>query len=328
MTASHQIFASADTDQVRETLNSLYGRNRFAFVGDDRRARVTLEQSTLASVGIVCATFSTGFRIDMEGAAEAPGSLGIFMREMGSVNVQTDTGNVHCTQGQWIPFSAGVTRSVSAGPGLRDIAILLDGEAVASALRHWIGASPDEPLHFDPVPFSSDLATRWGELTAALRALASIRDCPPLAVRGLLDHGIGLILDNHPHNFSHFRRPYVDAPLDPTRIARLRNYIASSLDKDIKVSTLARLAGMKTSSFLTAFRDAFGTTPGRFVREERLRRACWLLEHSDTSIAHIAAETGFASQSHLTSRLLAATGTTPRQYRKRSRVRPEASSST
>ena len=310
----------ADAGEIRARLQQLYGANRFAFLGDDRSARASLDVSRLAGAGIVRAAFSTGFRFELEGLETPQGALVIFLREVGSVNVRTEQETVHCTPGHWIPFSAGQTRAVRAERGLKDIALQFDGETVSSSVRRWIGSGPDEPLRLEPRPFSPALAGRWNALASALQALARMPDCPPDVVRGLVDHGIGLLLDLHPHNFSRYRR---SAPgvLDPEQIARLRQYIAQSLDTDITVATLARLTGMGTTSFFAAFRNAFGTTPGSFVRQQRLDRARWLLENSAMRIADIAAETGFASQSHLTSRLLAETGMTPRDHRRRRQLK-------
>lgn len=318
MEGGHQRSVNEDAGQVRDRLERLYGANRFAFLGDDRRAQARLNQSQLPGASIVRAAFSTGFRIKMEGTLEERGSLGIFMRTRGAVDVRTTAGNVHCVVGQWTPFSAGVTRAVRSDQGLRDVAVLLDGGTITSAVRSWLGSSPDEPLRLDPHPFSAELAARWTELTIALQALARMRDCPPLMVGGLLDHGIGLILDHHPHNFSKYRRRSKKGGFTPTQAAVLRKYIAGCLDETITVATLAGLVNMGTTRFFAAFREAFGTTPGQFLRRERLQRARWLLEHSNMSIADIAAATGFAGQSHFTSLFSEEAGVTPHVYRKRS----------
>jgi AraC family transcriptional regulator len=98
----------------------------------------------------------------------------------------------------------------------------------------------------------------------------------------------------------------------------LRKYIDTHTGSRILVRSLAQQAGMSVQNFILAFTKAFGTTPAQYVISERLRRACWLLENTDDSISSIAAETGFASQSHLTTTLKQHEGLTPIQYRKSS----------
>ena len=46
----------------------------------------------------------------------------------------------------------------------------------------------------------------------------------------------------------------------------------------------------------------------------------WLLKNTETSISAVAAETGFSSQSHLTSALKSRTGETPYELRQTSRI--------
>jgi AraC family transcriptional regulator len=56
-------------------------------------------------------------------------------------------------------------------------------------------------------------------------------------------------------------------------------------------------------------------TPHRYVIERRIERARQLLEQCELSIATIAVDTGFASQSHLTEFFRRSVGVTPAVYR-------------
>ncbi|MGH7630000.1 MAG: helix-turn-helix transcriptional regulator [Gemmatimonadales bacterium] len=60
-----------------------------------------------------------------------------------------------------------------------------------------------------------------------------------------------------------------------------------------------------------------GCTFGEFVRSLRITAACDQLRNSRKSIAEIAADTGFADQSHLTRALRNHIGMTPARYRNR-----------
>jgi AraC-like DNA-binding protein len=57
-------------------------------------------------------------------------------------------------------------------------------------------------------------------------------------------------------------------------------------------------------------------TAGSFLEERRLDRAKQLLTSSDLSLAEIAVECGFASQSRLTTTFRRRTGFTPAQFRR------------
>jgi len=96
---------------------------------------------------------------------------------------------------------------------------------------------------------------------------------------------------------------------------KLAEYIECQLGGPINLASLIDLSGMRPHHFLAAFRCAFGTSPMQYVITERLRVARWLLRHTQDSISSIAAETGFSSQSHLTTALKQHDGLTPKQAR-------------
>jgi AraC-like DNA-binding protein len=331
----------ADADQVRATLASLYGENRFSFLGDDRRARVALHGRSAGGVSVIRARFSAPFRLSLEGLTADDGGLAIFLRTKGSARVQTSDRVVACEQGRWVPFATGAAREVETSHDLADTAIIIAPSLVNAACRSYLGADPAEPLKFDSSPLAPFLAARWTEIVGALDALTAVHDCPVDAVASIAEHGVSLLLDRHPHNFARYRRSETahDASdagglptsgqaaqptLTGTQVEVLRSYISASLDGRIDVPALANLVGMGTTRFAAAFRRAFGTPPGHYVRDERLRRAMWLLEHETMTIAAVAAEAGFSSQSHLVTRMLAVAGVTPREYRRSRRDRRDA----
>jgi AraC family transcriptional regulator len=59
------------------------------------------------------------------------------------------------------------------------------------------------------------------------------------------------------------------------------------------------------------FRDHYGVAVTRYSRSVRVQSALSLLTSSGFSLSRLAAETGFADQSHLTREVRAATGITP-----------------
>jgi transcriptional regulator GlxA family with amidase domain len=107
--------------------------------------------------------------------------------------------------------------------------------------------------------------------------------------------------------------------LTPTRIDLLRHHINASLGERVTVEKLAALVGMSSQSFAAWFKRAFKTTPAQYVLLERVKWARWLLAHTNISIATVASQTGFSSQSHLTSALKHHDGQTPYELRKASR---------
>jgi AraC family transcriptional regulator len=80
---------------------------------------------------------------------------------------------------------------------------------------------------------------------------------------------------------------------------KIRHYVTSHMDGPIEIATLARLAGRSSSRFSHVFRRSVGVSPYRYVLHLRLKRAIELVRDGRSSLAEIAASTGFADQSHL-----------------------------
>ena len=73
--------------------------------------------------------------------------------------------------------------------------------------------------------------------------------------------------------------------------------------------------GLTPASISRGFRSAFGVSPKRFRAEARALAAVTRLTRERSSIAEVAAEEGFADQSHLTRAVGALTGLSPKRLR-------------
>ena len=91
----------------------------------------------------------------------------------------------------------------------------------------------------------------------------------------------------------------VPVPLDPAKFSRVIAHIRANLDRELDVESLARLAGASASCFARAFRQHVGVTPHAYVLDARVERAKELLRGTDLTLAAIALEVGFTSQSCL-----------------------------
>jgi len=93
--------------------------------------------------------------------------------------------------------------------------------------------------------------------------------------------------------------------------ARLHDDFASEL----RLDAIAREAGVHPVHLARAFRQCYGCTPGEYVRQRRIDRACIELADSTRPIAEIAMNAGFASPSHFATAFRRATGVTPTHFR-------------
>ena len=87
--------------------------------------------------------------------------------------------------------------------------------------------------------------------------------------------------------------------LGKTVLKRLRDYIFAHLDEPIEVAALAKIAGRSPFHFSRVFTRSVGLTPHRYVVHLRVQRATELVRNEQLGLAEIAAQTGFADQSHL-----------------------------
>ncbi|WP_158289952.1 helix-turn-helix domain-containing protein [Ramlibacter sp. WS9] len=109
--------------------------------------------------------------------------------------------------------------------------------------------------------------------------------------------------------------------LTAVQVERLEEWIGVHLAEDISLAQLARIAGFSPAHFVRLFKNSLGCAPYRHVLNIRLERARQLLLASDLPIAAIAVETGFASQSHLTTAFVREHKVPPGQLRRSEAVR-------
>jgi AraC family transcriptional regulator len=112
-------------------------------------------------------------------------------------------------------------------------------------------------------------------------------------------------------------------PPDALQLGRLQEvlkWIGENLSNELSNAELAERAGVSESHFRRIFQEAMGMTPHRYVLRLRLERVHELLTRTSFSIARVAAQCGFNSQSHMTSCFAQAYGITPARARQQSRM--------
>ena len=100
-----------------------------------------------------------------------------------------------------------------------------------------------------------------------------------------------------------------------------RAWALERLDRPLALRELATHARMSPRTFARRFQEETGTSPGRWLIQQRVHRARHLLETSDLPVDRIASEVGFATGASLRQHLHAAIGVSPQAYRNTFRVR-------
>ncbi|MCX7514911.1 helix-turn-helix transcriptional regulator [Frateuria hangzhouensis] len=86
---------------------------------------------------------------------------------------------------------------------------------------------------------------------------------------------------------------------------------------DLSLAELGKAAGVHPAHLARSFQRAQGMSVGEYRRALRIRRACQALTDDGRPIAEVAAEAGFADQSHFARVFKRMTGETPRNFRRR-----------
>jgi AraC-like DNA-binding protein len=104
------------------------------------------------------------------------------------------------------------------------------------------------------------------------------------------------------------------ATFDIRAVDLVREYLAAHAREQTPASALEKIAGTDRFTITRHFRWAFGTSPDRYRTLRRLALAQAAIE-SGQSLAQVAAEAGFADQSHMTRQFKRTYGLTPTRWR-------------
>ncbi|MFB7632578.1 GlxA family transcriptional regulator [Streptomyces sp. NPDC056149] len=226
------------------------------------------------------------------------------------------------------------TRIVSICTGAFALAAagLLDGR---TATTHWALADLFRQLFpqvaLDPeVLFIDD-----GDVLTSAGAASGVDVCLHVVRR---DHGSAVA--NHvarhcvvPPWREGGQAQYIEQPMpeeETSSTATTRAWILANLDRPLALRELATHARMSPRTFARRFQEETGTSPGRWLIQQRVHRARHLLESSDLSVDRIAAEVGFATGTSLRQHLQSAIGVSPQAYRRtfRTGAEPQAAAGT
>jgi AraC family transcriptional regulator, arabinose operon regulatory protein len=94
-------------------------------------------------------------------------------------------------------------------------------------------------------------------------------------------------------------------------------FINRNLDKSITVQNVADAVGLSASRLTQLFHSYVGQSPKRYVRRERVLRACHFLDATDAPISQIAELVGYPDPLHFSRVFRQVLGRSPRQYRAR-----------
>jgi AraC family transcriptional regulator len=103
--------------------------------------------------------------------------------------------------------------------------------------------------------------------------------------------------------------------LSPRQLHAATEFIDSFIDQDLSLKRIADAAAISPFRVARGFREALGQSPRQYVISRRIERAKELLRGTEPTLAEIASQVGFATQSHFTAMFRRRCGMTPKRYR-------------
>ena len=110
----------------------------------------------------------------------------------------------------------------------------------------------------------------------------------------------------------------------PRWLRDAHDFVTERYADGLRLAEIAGTVGVEPARLARAFRREYREPIASYVRRRRVAAAARMLESGDQPISRIAADVGFADQSHLTRAFVRSMGTTPGRYRTERRPRPMA----
>ncbi|GAA3889813.1 helix-turn-helix domain-containing protein [Streptomyces sedi] len=209
--------------------------------------------------------------------------------------------------------------SLCAGAYILAEAGLLDGRR---ATTHWMNATDFThrypTVDFDPEPLYIDT----GSILTSAGTGSVIDLCLHLVRR---DHGAAvanevarrMVVPPHREGGqTQFAKPLArSSGRGVDGLAHVLDWARERLDQPLTVPRIAREAGLSERTFARRFRDTLGTTPLRWLLQERVRLAQELLETTDEPVETIAHRAGFGTAANLRHHFRRITTVSPATYR-------------
>lgn len=102
---------------------------------------------------------------------------------------------------------------------------------------------------------------------------------------------------------------------DPTKFARMADYIDANLRQDLRLDQVAERADVGIRHMSRIFKMMTGLPPHKYIVRKRLDKAIEMIRGGGIDLSEIAAAVGFSSHAHMTAAFRQITNRVPSQFR-------------
>ena len=99
-------------------------------------------------------------------------------------------------------------------------------------------------------------------------------------------------------------------------IREIHDDLAQHMDRRVTIEELAHRDLINPTTLKTVFKEVYGSSLAAHMKEHRMERAAALLRETDLSVAEIAGQVGYESQSKFTAAFKEQFGQLPKEYRR------------
>lgn len=99
-------------------------------------------------------------------------------------------------------------------------------------------------------------------------------------------------------------------------IRQIHDYMLAHMDRRITIDELTHLYPINPTTLKEVFKDVYGTSVAAHLKEHRLEKAAQLLRETELSVADVARQVGYESQSKFTAAFKEQYGQLPKEYRR------------
>ncbi|MBN3744366.1 helix-turn-helix domain-containing protein [Burkholderia sp. Se-20373] len=192
-------FHSFDPDEVSDFIGRIYADNQFTAQHATHR-EVTMTGVERNGIGIYDVDYLMPFHF--RSTETRPNYLFLSCRR-GQAKYEGGSSDGACIPGDVMPISSSDRSFCSTGPdGFGHLSVIIDAERVRRFIAQWIGQPATDPIKFSLQPIAPEVSAQWNIAASCLRSMMRMSPVPDLAIEGLLEHMLKIVVTGHFSNYS------------------------------------------------------------------------------------------------------------------------------
>ncbi|HAN25347.1 MAG: AraC family transcriptional regulator [Microbacterium sp.] len=284
-----------DAGVAAGALHDLLGRGVVAPHDARERLDLVVAARRFGTVTLAHLDVGAAATVDVPASADA---VTVHMNQARTSTTRVAGNELTTSSVQAVVVSPGMPVRLELAPESPRLLVRVERRAVEDALARMLGRRLDEPVRFAPLfDLSGPETIRWS-IAVQLLSTESMMDASllqaPLGRQSIEDLLVSSLLLLQPSNHS----PLLQAPTSGTALMQdALDHIERHLAEPFSIDDLAAAVHASARHVQQTFRARLGTTPGAYVRRQRLLRVRADLLAGDarrgTSVAGVAERWGF-----------------------------------